>query len=205
VTSPAGRAVTEAHRHAQLRLGAQTVTHVHALWPILDPERLDATFAAWANAVRVIVNAQRVTSARLAAGYYTTLRRVEHPAASTFTPVLAGPVNSRALHVSLLVAGPISVKNAMQRAVPLARASDVAAARSAGESMRHALGAGRETISRSVARDPASTGWQRVASAGACDFCASLADGEIVGGEDAVQFEAHALCSCTAEPAFVAG
>jgi hypothetical protein len=202
VTSPVGRRLTEVHRQTQLRIGRLTVVQAHSLFPLLDPKDVDGTFHRWFDAVHRLVQAHRIASARAAASYYTTLRNLEVPDAPGYVPKAAPLLNRQRLAVSLLVTGAISIKNNTARAVNLTKAADIADARSAGESMRYALEGGRDTITESTAADPAAVGWQRVASANACDFCTELADQGFTGGEDAVSFPAHGLCSCTAEPAF---
>jgi hypothetical protein len=198
VASPAARRLTEAHRMAQLRLGAQTVTLMRAVWRILNPDALDRTFDAWITAAVPIIERQRIGSARIAANYLRTFRQIETGAPGS--PVIAAELNRSTVATSLLVTGPISVKNAMDRGVPLARAMVTAEARSSAAAMRHALDGGRDTIISTLQEDPEGRGWQRVASGGACKFC-SMLDGKFHYAETA-DFPAHDGCSCSQEPVF---
>lgn len=202
----AGARLTAVHRAAQLRVGAQTVARLRPVWRLLNPEDLDGTVEEWLKVAVPVVQAQRVVSARLAAGYMQAFRMAELGlAAGTagFTPALAAPVDVKAVTTSLLVTGPWSVKKAMTAGAPLADAVDVAEARSSAAGMRHALDGGRETVIDSVAADRRALGWARVASANACAFCAMLASrGPEYGSEATAAFEAHDGCGCGAEPAY---
>ena len=63
----------------------------------------------------------------------------------------------------------------------------------------------RDTITFNSRRDPASAGWERVASGAGCKFCRMLADRGAVYKQDAARFASHANCHCTARPVFVGG
>lgn len=197
------RRLTEAHRLAQLRLGAQTVQSMRSVWPLLDVDDLDGTFERWLRPVTTIINGQRATSARLAANYMRTFKTLElgasAPAASL---VLVETVPAQALATSMVVTGPASVKSAIGRGVLPTLAMETAEARSAASAMRHALNGGRETITESVTADREALGWRRVTSGMACDFCSLLAGRGAVYSESTVHFDAHDGCSCSAEPTF---
>lgn len=192
--------LTEAHRLAQARLGAVTVARMRTIWRLLNPDALDATFPDWLAAAYPIVQAQRSTSARLAANYLTAFKTLELGTAARIAPVLSETADRQSVATSLLVTGPISVKRAMERGVQLARALPVAEAASSAAAMRHALDGGRQTILQTLRADPDARGWVRVASGGACDFCARL-DGKRHPTDDA-DFPAHDGCSCSQEPAY---
>lgn len=192
--------LTEAHRLAQLRVGARSVAQLRTVWPLLDPEDLDATFPLWVSAVQPIVEANRSQSAELAGAFYTALRQFTIGEAAQHV-VRAGPVDPRALVTSMLVTGPISIRSNLAR-MTLTQAADVAEARTSGAAMRHVLNGGRETLMETVKADPRSGRWQRVTSGNACDFCSMLEDRGAVYSDDTADFEAHDGCGCTAEPVF---
>lgn len=192
--------IAEAHRLAQLRLGARVVALMRAAFRILDPQDLDKTFVEWLATVEPIVANGRRLSAQMAAAYLIETRRKAVGFDGNFVPTLSSTPDARALRASLLVTGPVSIKNAMTRGVKLANAVDVAGARTAAAAMRHALDGGRETILETVRRDDRATGWRRLVSGRACKFCSSLEG--VVTGEQAAGFEAHDGCSCSAEPVF---
>lgn len=198
--SRAGAHLTETHRLTQIRIGALTARQMTLLWPLLDLEHLDRTFPAWAAAVQNLVTVQRRLSAATAAAYYTAFRRTQLPAIPEFVPPVVDSIDRRAVARSMLVTGPISIKQAMNRGVTIATADTVANARSAGAAMRQTLNAGRETILNAVNTDTRAQGWERVISGDACDFCESLA-GEVFS-EANVDFAAHDHCACSAQPAF---
>jgi hypothetical protein len=195
--------LTEAHRLAQLRIGTRTVAQTLAAWRMLDPADLDATAQAWLAVMVPLVHSARRVSARLAANYLTTFRNLELGVdAAAFTAVLAEDVPDEQVQTSLLITGPVAVKSATGRGVPLARAVDIGKARSAGAAMRHAINGGRDTIVESVRADRRALGWARAVSGKACSFCLMLASRGPVYGEDTVGFEAHDHCSCSAEPVY---
>lgn len=189
--------LTETHRQAQVRLGAQTAALVADVWPLLDPDDLGGTFERWVRAVAPIIAAQHDISSRLAAAYLNAHRA--DTVGAPFPPVLAPPPDREAVTTSLLVTGPVSVKAAMTRGVDLARAMDVARASSSASAMRHSLDGGRETIRRTTAADPRASGFQRVTSGSACTYCSGLAG--IQFATDDV-FKSHDGCSCSAEPVY---
>lgn len=67
---------------------------------------------------------------------------------------------------------------------------------------KYVLAASRATISLSADRDPRASGWQRVASGGACRFCRLLAGKGAVYRETSVHFAAHGHCNCAAVPSW---
>lgn len=195
-------ALSQAHRTAQLRLGAIAIRQLRAVWRLLIPEDLDGTFEDWLVAVIPLVETQRHASATIAANYLSALRALELGVdGGRFAPVLADQIDRRAVTTSMLVTGPISIRGNLGR-MTLQRAVDIAEGRSAAAAMRHALNGGRETIVQSAVADKRAVGWVRVASPNACDYCSSLADGGAVSSADSANFAAHDGCTCTAEPVY---
>lgn len=195
--SPQATALTEAHRLAQARIGARTVQAMAGIWPLLDPRSIDASLSRWLRAALPVIQAQRATSARVAANYFQAFKAIELGTAQA-PIVLAGAANNDALVTSLLVTGPYRLKQAMSVGVPLLNALSNAEASSAAAGMRITLNGGRETLTATAAADPQAKSWIRVASGSACAFCTELA------GEPTVEdtFQAHDGCTCTAEPVF---
>lgn len=201
-TAEAGR-LTEAHRLAQARLGAQTAAQILSTWRLVDPAALDATVEAWLRVAVPIIGAQRTTSARLAANYLTAFRALElGRSARPIVARLAEDLDARQAATSLTVTGPARVKAATGRGVALATASTLGQTGSARSSMRLALDGGRSTISATVAADPQALGWARATSGSPCAFCAMLASRGPAYSEETVAFEAHDGCSCGAEPVY---
>lgn len=197
------RRLTEAHRLAQARLGAQIVAQLAAIFPLLDPEDIDATVERWLMAAAPVVRAGRVTSARLAATYLTTFRALELGLdAGLFVPTLAETVEAARVETSLIVTGPAAIQAGLNRSRPLRTVVDIARSQSAAAGMRHVLNGGRETVLQSTQSDRKALGWARATSGRACSFCALLASRGAVYGKDTADFQAHDHCSCSAEPVY---
>lgn len=194
-----GSQLTEAHRLAQARLGAKTVTEFLPTWDLLDLDNLDRGLERWLSVTTPIVQAAKTQSARLAANYYTTFRTVE-TGPGGFTPHLADVVDVAQLHTSLLVTGPWRLKSAIGRGLTLLKATEIAKVSSAGATMRQSLNGGRDTFVAAVGADKRASGWQRVTSGSPCDFCQMLS-GRIYPTDNA-DFQAHDHCSCSAEVVF---
>lgn len=208
----AGAALTEAHRQAQVRLAAETVQLMRILWPLLDPENLDATVDRWLRSTIRLVGDQRARSARLAAEYFRMFRSVEI-GESDFAAVLADQPPPAMVATSLIVTGPVAIKRAMTRLVPLTTAVRNAEALSSGAAIRHVLNGGRDTLDANIRRDRRSLGFVRVTDASPCWFCAMLASrgpvykAESFSAADArfQGFGAHKVhdnCGCMIEPVF---
>lgn len=192
--------LAEAHRIAQLRIGSLTVVQMNAIWPLLDPTDLDGSFPAWVVAAMPIITQQQATSSRVAAAYFTAAKVLQLGPAAAPAAVVTNLADAKAVTTSLLITGPASIKRAMLRGVQLEQAVSTAEASSSAAAMRHSLAGGRETLLRSVRKDPDARGWVRVSSGNACDFC-SMLDGKF-HRDDTADFPAHDGCSCSQEPVF---
>jgi hypothetical protein len=195
--------LTEGHRLAQARLGAQTASQLLAAWNIIDPADLDETTDAWLRVVLPILSRQKAISAQLAASYYATHRAAElGSSVPAFRPVPAVGLDADRATASMLITGPGHVRAATARGANLVEASDLGNAGSARAGLRHALAGGRETILGGVQADSRALGWARAASGNTCAFCAMLAGRGPVYSEGAADFEAHDGCACQAEPVY---
>ena len=201
--TPEGARLTEAHRLAQLRIGAETVRQLVAIWPLLDIADLDGTTATWLATAVPVIEHQGRRSATLAGEYIRAFRTIELGNTTGLRPVFA-TVDVPALTTSLRVTGPVSIKNATAAGIRPAAAAETALTQSSGAGMRHAVGAGRGTIDGTVRADPAAHGWARITGAKACSFCAMLASRGGVYGADTVGVQAHDACGCSAEPDYSA-
>lgn len=174
---------------------------MQVIWPLLHPDALDQTFDQWLLAAVPLIQAQRSTSSRLAANYLTIFKTLE-VGANDLVPKLSETADADALTTSLLVTGPLSIKRALARMVPLGTAVDVAQASSSASGMRYALNGGRETVVNTVNADRDARGWTRVISGKACEFCSMLEGRGAVYTEASADFQAHDGCTCGAEPAY---
>lgn len=196
-----GELLTDAHRVAQTRLRATSVAELVALWPMLDPKRLDDTFPGYLAAMRALVGARRAEASLLTAAYLRAYRAAEG-ASGTFAPALAGPVNPDALETSLRVTGPVTIKRATGAGRELPEAARTALSQTAGTLVRQVANASRETTFGSMRRDSASKGWARVTDGKACAFCAMLASrGPVYSTKGTADFQTHDRCGC--EPVLV--
>lgn len=191
--------LTEAHRLAQARLGARTVSDLLTAWSLIDPKNLTQTQAAWIRVAARLVTARHLESSRLAADYLRSHRLLNLGEAA---PAVFAEVDVRAVWTSLEVTGPVSLKRAMAAGRTLAEAAETAQVNTARAGMRHALAGGRDTITATVAADPDAAGYQRVTSGSACDFCSMLAGRGAVYSDSTVNFAAHDGCSCSSQPVY---
>lgn len=201
-STPEARRLTEVHRQAQLRLGAQTVQQMRAAWRLVDFDDLDGTVPGWLRVAQPLIDRQHRASTTLAANYYTTFRRLEFDPESRFAPSLAGQLDPQAVITSLNVTGPSTVKRATSQGKSSMSAMSLGEARTSSAAMRHALAGGRNTIIRSIQFDRSALGFARATSGSACAFCAMLASRGPVYSKATVDFETHDGCGCTAEPVY---
>ena len=199
-TAAAAR-LTEAHRLAQARLGALTVSQVLATWPLLDPAAIDATVDRWLTATIPIVSAQNRASAALAGDYMRAFRLLELGDAR-LTPSLE-VMGERQIAGNLLAVGPAALRAGAGRGEAIGTLTSTTGNKVARDAMRLALNGGRDTTLATVDSDPASLGWARATSGKPCAFCAMLASrGPVYKSEATAGFHAHGSCSCTAEPVY---
>lgn len=193
--------LTEQHRRAQVALRATVLRDLLALWPTLDPARLDATFPAWATFAGQLITQRRALSSSLAARYLRAVRE----AAGVAGPdpvVLADPVDPEQMATALRVTSVVAVKKATARGVPAGRALTDAYVLSSGSATRLVLDGGRDTIRTSLARDGFARGWRRVTGGQGCDFCRMLAGRGAVYAAATADFQSHDHCSCVPEPVY---
>lgn len=193
------RELTIVHRRQQLALRKVTLDEMARLWPALDWERLDSTYAALAGSTAEMVAKYRRTSAGLAGGYLRAYR-VASGLDGNLRIVIPQVLNVEQMDASLHALSVASVKTAASNGVAPDVAMSNALTRSSGAMARLVLDAGRETVTRTVQTDDRATGWRRVLGGGGCDFCRTLA-GRVYPRDNA-DFEAHGKCGCTSEPVY---
>ncbi|MDP1793555.1 MAG: hypothetical protein Q8K63_05385 [Acidimicrobiales bacterium] len=196
------RRLTEAHRQAQLRLGASTVAQLRRLFHYLDPRAVDATFEQWLAHVVPVVVTQRAASAQIASNYLRIFKVAELGVDAGDFALDVASIDLQGLATSLFVTGPVRIKTATGKGVPLSVIADYAEASTSAAGMRWALDGGRDLITDAVGADHQALGWARATSGKACAFCAMLASRGPVYSDDTVDFESHDGCSCTAEPVY---
>lgn len=195
------RHLTRVHRSQQLLLRQATVRQMQSLWPALDWSRLDATYPAFAVQVARLVQANRNTSAGLAASYLRAFRKATGVPGEV-KPVFAQPLIVDQFATSLRVTSVVAAKTAAGNGVAADVAMANALTQTSGSMARLVLNAGRSTVLDTVAADPRAVGYQRVLGGGGCEFCQMLAGRGAVYGADSADFEAHDHCGCSAEPVY---
>ncbi len=197
-----GAALTEAHRLAQVALSQNTAKEFLAVWRLLDPSALNATFPEYARLAKVVIDLNRSRSTDLAAAYLSAFRQAEG-ATAPLTAARAGELAKAQALTSLTVTGPVTIRQGLRAGKPLEKAAELALVSSVGAVRRHVLQAGRETISGTVQRDEEAVGVARVTDGRPCAFCAMVASrGAVYKSEMSAAFEAHDHCGCTSEPVY---
>lgn len=199
----AGRRLTEAHRLAQVQVGALMTRHVMDTMSLLDPENVAATQDRWLRVNVPEVERFNRLSARLSAEYLARFRSAELGAgADAWAPVLARAVPTEQVVTSLSVTGPVALRDKVSRGVDLSKALNEATASAAGSATRLALNGGRSTVSGAIASDRRVLGFARVTSGRSCAFCAMLASRGPVYSRQTGSFRSHDHCKCTTEPVY---
>lgn len=197
-----GKRLTEAHRLAQIDLSKSTVKDFLTVWPLLDPEALNASFPTYARAARLVIEANRSKSTKLAVAYLDSFRRAEGAVKPLTAARAAELAEARAL-TSLTVTGPVRVYQSLRAGRPIETAMRDALVSSTGAVVRHTLNAGRETVLDTVRRDDEAYGFARVTDGNPCAFCAMLASrGAVYKSEESGSFECHDKCGCGVEPVY---
>jgi len=194
--------LTETHRLAQARLGAETVRQMFAAFPLLRVGDLDGSFEPWLGVVTSLINGNRRKSSELTAGYLSAYRKSKLGPIPPFPAVLAGAVNAEALTTSMAVTGPVTISRLLANGARPTEALETALVRSSRAAQRHVLNGGRETLTGTLKADPEARGWRRVTSGRACEFCSMLAGRGAVYAADTATFRSHDGCSCGAEPVY---
>lgn len=209
----AGKALTEAHRLEQARIGVQTARQLRSLWALLNAEGRTPTVDEWLGAVTTVLGRQHGLSAAAARDYYSAFRLAEIGEAG-FAARGIPTLNLEAVRASMVATGPYRLRQGIRRGLTVEEASQRAMISSAGEGVRIALDGGRQQIIRNVQADSRALGWVRVTDGDPCAFCAMLASrGPVFKGRATAiagtvfstsvnDYRAHARCGCTAEPVY---
>jgi hypothetical protein len=195
----AGAQLTARHKGSQGSIRAAALRAFLKLWPVWTGD--EATFRTLVDATVPLVRDQNRVSAGLAARYFDAFRFTEAPG-GTARAVQADPPDPARIAGTLYLVGRDMTRRAIAAGQAPEAARRTALVRTSGTVGTLVLDGGRSTLLRSVAADPQTDGWARIASSGCCAFCAMLASRGPVYGEASADFEAHDHCACTAEPAY---
>lgn len=193
-------ALTQRHRAQQLLLRRATQSQIDKIWPRLQYEDLDGTYPAFALSAAQIVEANRRTSAGLAASYVRNLRRSKR-VGGDFQILIPDALVVEQFNASIHGTSVAAIKTAASKATAPELAMQNALAVTRGAAARLVLNAGRDTVTATTIADPKARGWERVLGGAGCDFCRELA-GRVYTTEVA-GFEAHGGCGCSAEPVYL--
>ncbi len=195
-----GRALTEQHRQAQLRIRAKALQDYTRLWPVWEGD--EDSFIKLVLASIVLVKGYRLISSQTAGNYFQSFRIAEGAKGEALTK-LADPVDEGKVRAALFATGQNAVKQSLEAGRPPEHAQQVALTRTSGAVSTQVLNGGRETLLGSVQDDKSALGWSRVTDSDPCAFCALLASrGPVYKSEQTADFQAHGECACNAEPVY---
>lgn len=197
-----GQRLTEAQRRAQLKVSATVVAQLRLLWPMLELRNLDATAPGWLAAATELLQRQYRLSATVAAQYLEEFRAAETGAAlRAVTPTEVALPDAAV--TSLMVTGPVGVKQRVAAGVAPELAAAAAFAEMARTAQMHVLNGGRTELQRGIRRDRRALGYQRVTDGAPCYFCAMLASrGPVYSKESFSNGRVHLGDGCTLEPVY---
>jgi hypothetical protein len=195
----AGATLTEQHRQAQIAVRAQALRYFIQLWPVWQGD--GKTFARLVDATVPLVMAHHQLSSSAAAAYFEAFRRAERVGGSAAAVPSPGPDLDK-LRAGLWVTGQGMTRDALAAGFSPQAAMQTALTRVSGTVTRQVLMGGRDAVVLSTAGDRRAGGWVRVTSGDPCAFCAMSASNGAIFSEDTADFEAHAGCACTGEPAY---
>lgn len=189
--------LTQGYRLRSLAVRAAALKQLTQAWSF-DLGDIDGSWRKLEPAVLAITELRHRDAANLAGGYY-----MGHRAASGVlgTPDIQRATFDRAQAANNLhLLGPILTKKAVAANQP--NADKTALVRVAGEVTRLALAGGRDTLTGTILADASASGWRRITSGKACEFCRMLASRGAVYKEQTVRFQSHGHCSCQPEPQY---
>lgn len=200
--TPAGAALTTAHRSAQLAIRAKNLQGLMTLWKAVDPARLGETIDTFVQAAVLLAGQGHDQSAALSARYFDLFRTAEG------VPGRAAAVAARRPSVEIMAsdirgAALKGIIDGRRAGMPIERAASNGLVRVVGALTKLVLGGGRMTIIGNVDADRQALGWTRVTSGDPCTFCRVLSSrGPAYKTEKSADFQPHDHCSCTPEPVY---
>lgn len=199
--TPAGNALTNAHRAQQLAVRAQSLEGLLRMWAAVDVTNLADTIEVFAQAAALLAGNGFDQSAAAAANYYGLFRRVEIGQGATIATAgkpgvefLAGQIRGAALS---------GILDARKAGAPIGTAKRNGLVRAIGTMSKLVLAGGRNTIISGTQADRRALGWARVTSGDPCAFCRMLSSrGPAYKSEKSADFQPHDHCGCTPEAVF---
>lgn len=194
----------------QIAVAARAARASQSLWGRLDVSDIDRSQAAWLAAQVALLRGHYSQSQELAEQYVADYREAE--ADGRTGPFVAPAFPAAVMTHTMLVHGPMKVKNLVGKGASGSDAHAKAFNKFSGMVRRQVLMGGRMAIDATTASDSSSVGWRRVTDGNPCTFCAMLAsrgpvyqaktaEGDVQrparGGGEKLLYHGH--CGCTAE------
>lgn len=190
------RASADRLRRAQAGIRSLVERDLNSFWGSLNLNRPEAARDALLEFMPVLVQSYGESAAAMAADWYDETRAAER-VAGRYRAAMVVPDETAAIEATTRRAAGALWTDAPNDALWMI----------AGRAGKYALAGARETVSHSTFRDPAASGWQRITSPGACNFCTMLAGRGAVYKKETVNFAAHGgakggECNCAAVPSW---
>ncbi|MEV1157726.1 hypothetical protein AB0J27_20240 [Micromonospora chokoriensis] len=204
--APTLERITDDYRRLQATLSGDAAARVAvAFETLLNPADLDRSFPVYARAVAQIIAEARSAVVLLAGAFYLAFREGSRAKGEVPPIAYAGALPPVRLATSLLVTGPVTVKQSLSRGQSLETAISRARVATVGAAYRMTADAGRSTIRDTIQRDKVALGWARVTDGDPCYFCAMLASrGPVYLSEGTARGDDpyHDGCGCLPAPVF---
>lgn len=198
-STPAGTALTVAHRAAQLAVRAGSLRDLLTLWQVVDPANLSETIDVFTQAAVLLAMQGHDDSAGKAAAYFGLFRTAEG-ATSPYAAAVAARPSAAAVAGELRGAALKGIIDARKAGQTLAGSRSNGLVKVAGALVKVVLGGGRMTVIDNANRDRQALGWQRVTSGSPCTFCRTVAArGPVYRSQRSADFLPHDNCGCMAE------
>lgn len=199
-------ALADTYRLEQARLAGRAATVALMVWQeFVDPLALDTAAPTLVELVGGAVQVLGEEASQSGAAFYTAHREALEVLGTA--PLVRVLPDARAVATSLLVTGPIGVKQQVARGVPLADAMASAGNRLSGAAYRHVANAGRGTVAARVRADDSAVAFARRSDGNPCAFCKMLVGRGAVYKADTGRFTQtgsayHDRCGCYVVPVY---
>lgn len=202
-------------RAEQVALADRVTQEMLAVFGSLNFMAVDVSAPGFIEASVSVARRGHIEASALGADAYLSMRR-EAGVAGVFE-VFHPEFDEDATRRALTILGPVAAKRLMSRGVLIPDAARRVFTLSSGRVSKMALAGARDTLSGSSVRDDQATGYARVVSSTACDFCVMLAGNTYQNAYTALYSAGnrkrnkapqpmgskfHDHCKCTVRPLF---
>lgn len=194
-----GSPLTWKFRADNVRMRARMTADMWRLWPMLDYNRLDATYPLWSERVAELVARYEGEAVDRAGEYLSDFFDANGlPSPTVFTP---GSIPREQIESTLVAGSVASIKNATRAGRSATAALSAAFSSSSQFMVRLVRDSSRDTVRVTSLHDDSFGGWRRIGDGESCAFCTMLISRDAVYTESSVRFASHASCNCEVEPA----